>query len=62
MPRKTRSLNSRRVEPSNGNEPLTKVYNITPRDQTSTSGPSYFLPVNKIEKVEVEENKSENEN
>ena len=30
--------------PSKGNEPLTSVYNITPKLQTSTSGPSYFFP------------------
>lgn len=44
FPLMTRSRSSRKVEPSNGSEPETKVYNITPRDQTSTSGPSYFLP------------------
>jgi hypothetical protein len=32
--------------PSNGNEPLTSVYKITPKLQTSTSGPSYFFPWN----------------
>ena len=37
-------LSSLRVEPSKGRLPLTKVYNITPSDHTSTSGPSYFLP------------------
>ena len=30
--------------PSKGSEPLTSVYRITPRLQTSTSGPSYFFP------------------
>lgn len=30
--------------PSNGNDPLTSVYKMTPRLQTSTSGPSYFFP------------------
>ena len=30
--------------PSNGRDPLTNVYKITPKLQTSTSGPSYFLP------------------
>jgi len=30
--------------PSNGKDPLTSVYRITPRLHTSTSGPSYFLP------------------
>lgn len=35
-----------RLFPSKGNEPLTKVYRMTPRLQTSTSGPSYFLPWN----------------
>ena len=27
-------------------EPLTNVYKMTPSDQTSTSGPSYFFPIN----------------
>ena len=35
-----------RLFPSKGNEPLTRVYRMTPRLQTSTSGPSYFLPWN----------------
>ena len=30
--------------PSNGRDPLTNVYKITPKLQTSTSGPSYFFP------------------
>lgn len=30
--------------PSKGSEPLTSVYRMTPRLQTSTSGPSYFFP------------------
>ena len=33
--------------PSNGKDPLTRVYKITPSDQTSTSGPSYFFPCRK---------------
>jgi hypothetical protein len=32
--------------PSNGNDPLTRVYKITPKLHTSTSGPSYFFPWN----------------
>lgn len=44
LPRSTRSLSSRRVDPSNGRLPETNVYSITPNDHTSTSGPSYFLP------------------
>lgn len=44
MPLSTRSRSSLKVEPSKGRDPLTNVYNITPNDQTSTSGPSYFLP------------------
>lgn len=35
-----------RFAPSNGREPLTSVYRITPKLHTSTSGPSYFLPAN----------------
>ena len=35
-----------RFWPSKGSEPLTRVYSMTPRLQTSTSGPSYFLPTN----------------
>lgn len=46
FPLRTRSRSSLNVVPSNGNEPLTNVYNITPNDHTSTSGPSYFLPWN----------------
>lgn len=34
--------------PSKGSDPLTKVYSTTPKLQTSTSGPSYFLPVTGI--------------
>jgi len=33
-----------RLCPSNGSEPLASVNRTTPRLQTSTSGPSYFLP------------------
>lgn len=44
LPLSTRSRSSLKVEPSKGRDPLTNVYKITPSDQTSTSGPSYFLP------------------
>ena len=40
-------LNSLSVDPSKGRLPETSVYRMTPRDQTSTSGPSYFLPEQK---------------
>ena len=53
FPRKTRSLSSRSVDPSKGNEPLTNVYKMTPSDQTSTSGPSYFFPVNRGRKANI---------
>ena len=33
-----------RLFPSKGKEPLTSVYRMTPKLQTSTSGPSYFFP------------------
>ena len=33
-PLRTRSRSSRKVVPSKGREPLTRVYKITPRDQT----------------------------
>lgn len=46
FPLRTLSRSSRNVVPSNGSDPLTNVYRITPSDQTSTSGPSYFLPWN----------------
>ena len=53
FPRRTRSLSSRSVDPSKGNEPLTSVYKMTPNDQTSTSGPSYFLPKVETNKIET---------
>lgn len=46
FPRRTRSRSSRSVAPSNGSDPLTRVYRMTPSDHTSTSGPSYFRPWN----------------
>ena len=38
--------------PSNGKDPLTRVYNITPKLHTSTSGPSYFLPAHRRQTVQ----------
>jgi hypothetical protein len=38
------TLHTFKLVPSNGSEPDTRVYKMTPRLQTSTSGPSYFLP------------------
>ena len=42
------SVGTLRFRPSNGSEPLARVYSITPRLQTSTSGPSYFLPTTTV--------------